>query len=244
MGRQPFRTMKSDGTMEEAGSASGGSSSRTTLLAGQIDAHGKGRTPINLTRMNTLTTANHSSQNLTGSITFSSNRYEGAFGYPFQATMSGTVTQCKCYVNRAESVVESPEIRVGIYDTDEISDGRIQVTDLLGYWDIPVDTTGFVTVTSLTSGSISLTLGKMYFIAYVQKYDYAGSSTTCLQMRGNTSDFNRQLIHGITTNPVKQVYLNDSSLDHTLPSAWGNSSNYNFDTSITYFSRPYFQLFA
>jgi hypothetical protein len=241
MGRQPFRKMRSDGTMEETGSASGGSS-RTTLLAGQIDAFGKGRTSTNLTRMITLTTANHSSQGLTSSITFNSNKYEGAFGYPFQSTMAGTVNQCTVYINRAESVVESPEIRVGIYDTDEISDGRIQVTDLLGYWDIPVDSTGFVTVTSLTSGSISLTLGKMYFVAYVQKYDYGGSSTTCVQLRGNSNDFNRQIIHGINTNAVKQVYLNDSSLDHTLPSTWANS--YNYDATMSFYNRPYFQLLA
>ena len=249
MGRQPFRMFQADGTLKSAADigSGGGGGSRTTLLKAFVDGYGKNNNSANVTSyQNTLTTSNHTSQSLYSTITLSNANYEGAHGYPFMATMDGSVTKVRARFFRAEtgSELTDPKVRIGIYDVDEVSTGRLQVTDLQGYWDMPTDSSGNITITGLTSGSVSLTRGKMYFIAYVLLYDYQGSSSTCAQFAGNSSDFERQLIHGINSNPARQVYLYDPSLDHTLPSTWGHSGSYAFAPNTTYLNRPWFNLYA
>jgi len=247
VGRHPFRLVQADGTIKSAADVgAGGGGGRSTLLKGFIDGFGKNNSNAqNTDYQNTLTTANHSSQSLYSTITLNSANYEGAHGYPFMATMDGSVTKVRARFYRAETgSVTDPKVRIGIYDVDEASDGRLQVTDLQGYWDMPTDQSGMVTMTGVDSGSVSLTRGKMYFIAYVLLYDYLGSASTCAQFAGNSSDFERQLTHGVNSNPTKQVYLYDASLDHTLPSTWGHSSGASNSPGTTYTSRPWFNLYA
>ena len=247
MGRQPFRLVQADGTVKSAADVgAGGGGSRSTLLKAFVDGYGKNNTNAGVSNyQNTLTTANHTSQSLYSTITLNNANYEGAHGYPFMATMDGSVTKVRARFYRAEtgSELTDPKVRIGIYDVDEISTGRLQVTDLQGYWDMPTDSSGNITITGLTSGSVSLTRGKMYFVAYVLLYDYQGNSSTCAQFAGNSSDFERQLIHGVNSNPTKQAYLYEPALDHTLPSTWGHSANY-FDVGTTFYSRPWFNLYA
>ena len=165
MGRQPFRQMKSDGTMEEAGSASGGvqnwwepDSTNGFLLSNDGKYNIATAAPFQA-RGSSFTTQSYTSINV-------------VMLHSFLAPKTGNLSKITIYVSTTTSD-GTCDLHVGIYE----SDGDGYIGDLVGIAAFPNSIKSTATSHSQTSfvdasGSsttISLTKGKLYYFCVVPK---------------------------------------------------------------------------
>ena len=173
MGRQPFRQMKSDGTMEDAGSSSGGGiqnwwthdSTDGFLLVNDGKYSITAQAPFQARGSNIYTQ------------TF--NSINTVILHPFIAHKTGTLSKLSIYVQQTTSS-GSCTLQIGIYESS--TDGYIG--DLVGIAEFPNSIKSSVAEYSQTSfqdesGSsvdISLTKGKMYYFGALPKSSTNSSS--------------------------------------------------------------------
>ena len=162
MGIQPFRQLKSDGTMEDAGVSAGGGGVTEKFISDPNINFDNSNYGWNLF-WPFITTASYA-QPTNWQATLLSNY---VVAYPFLARKTGDVTRLSIRITSGSGTAGA--VRIGIYDTDD--DGWPD--SLLGIaTPASINSTGVKTTTSFTtndgstSPTISLTKNEQYWVMY------------------------------------------------------------------------------
>lgn len=162
MGRQPFRQMKSDGTMQDAGASSGPPPGYKTIDMDANYDHSfhKSYGAFGVDGQSTGYTMNYFMQ---------SNAW---YAYPFVMPKDGTLASIELQVGTAGA--SGDEIAVAIYPSDANGDCSGQ-TAILRKTDVDVSTTGYKNITSISSPTV--TGGDIYW--FVCKATFSDFPGTC-----------------------------------------------------------------
>ena len=215
MGRQPFRQMKSDGTMEEAADASGGGKFSTGLINTTKD---KLLINDNSWPLHACTVYSAGEDSRQTAYSYDNSHYYTTY-WPFIAPRSGDISKISIYVGTVHGSESS--VAIGIYDA---ADGHIN--DLLGTATFAggdgeaMASSGTKSQTSFESNvgegdsqTITLVEGNKYFYAY--KRD--NTDTTDIDFYVDGSNKGATIMRAVPSNWGSTGYLCFYNNNSNLP---------------------------